>query len=125
MTKKILVIEDELPLAQMLVDKFKTVGYVVEMAGDGQAGLEKALAWKPNLILLDIVMPRMDGMTMLHKLRQTPEGKGMPVILLTNLSDTEHVYDAMKNGVFDFLVKSNWDIDDLVDEVRTRLVPLG
>jgi DNA-binding response OmpR family regulator len=125
MAKKILIVEDELPLAQLLSDKFLAVGYEVSMAGDGKAGLEKAESWKPDLILLDIIMPIMDGMTMLHKLRATPEGKAMPVILLTNLSDTEHVYDAMANGVFDFLVKSNWDIDDLVDEVRTRLAPLG
>jgi DNA-binding response OmpR family regulator len=125
MARKILVVEDELSLAQMLTDKFKAVGYEVQMVGDGQAGLDTALSWKPDLILLDVVMPRMDGMTMLHKLRATPEGKLLPVILLTNLSDTEHVYDAMRNGVFDFLVKSNWDVDDLVDEVRTRLAPLS
>jgi DNA-binding response OmpR family regulator len=107
MARKILVVEDELSLAQMLTDKFKAVGYEVQMVGDGQAGLDTALSWKPDLILLDVVMPRMDGMTMLHKLRATPEGKLLPVILLTNLSDTEHVYDAMRNGVFDFLVKSN------------------
>jgi DNA-binding response OmpR family regulator len=124
MAKKILIVEDELPLAQMLSDKFLAVGYDVATAGDGQTGLEKTLAWKPDLILLDVVMPRMDGMTMLHKLRAHPEGENQPVILLTNLSDTEHVYDAMSNGVFDFLVKSNWDIDDLVDEVRIRLAPL-
>jgi DNA-binding response OmpR family regulator len=124
MAKKILIVEDELPLAQMLSDKFLAVGYDVATAGDGQTGLEKTLAWKPDLILLDVVMPRMDGMPMLHKLRAHPEGKNQPVILLTNLSDTEHVYDAMSNGVFDFLVKSNWDIDDLVDEVRIRLAPL-
>jgi DNA-binding response OmpR family regulator len=123
MAKRILIIEDELPLAQVLSDKFKAVGYDIATAGDGKEGLEKALSWKPDLVLLDIVMPIMDGMTMLHKLREIPEGKSMPVILLTNLSDTEHVYDAMANGVYDFLVKSNWDIDDLVDEVRTRLTP--
>lgn len=125
MAKKILVVEDELPLAQVLSDKLQAVGYQVSTAGDGQSGLEKALSWKPDLVLLDIVMPIMDGMTMLHKLRGTHEGKKMSVILLTNLSDSEHVYDATANGVFDFLVKSNWDLDDLVDEVRTRLAPLG
>ncbi|HSE60875.1 MAG TPA: response regulator [Candidatus Saccharimonadales bacterium] len=125
MSKKVLVVEDELPLAQVLGDKLKAVGYEVKTAGDGQTGLTKALDWKPDLVLLDIVMPIMDGMTMLHKLRATPEGKNMSVILLTNLSDSEHVYDATANGVFDFLVKSNWDVDDLVDEVQTRLAPLS
>lgn len=122
MAKKILVVEDELALSQMLSDKFTAEGFDVQTAGDGQEGLDKALSWKPDLILLDIVMPRMDGMTMLHKLRADPGGKKTAVILLTNLSDTEDVYDAMANGVYDFLVKSHWDIDELVQEVQTKLL---
>jgi PleD family two-component response regulator len=71
--------------------------------------------------LLDVVMPKMDGMTMLHKLREHDEGKKIQVIMLTNLSDSQRVYEAMTNGVFDFLVKSNWEIDDLVQEVRAKV----
>jgi DNA-binding response OmpR family regulator len=122
MSKKILVVEDELALSQVLSDRFTQEGFDVQTAGDGEEGLKKATSWKPDLVLLDIVMPRMDGMTMLHALRKTPEGKNMPVILLTNLSDTEDVYEAMANGVYDFLVKSHWDLDDLIHEVRAKLV---
>ena len=122
MAKKILIVEDELALSQMLGDKFTAEGFDVQIAGDGQEGLDKALSWTPDLILLDIVMPRMDGMTMLHKLRAAPAGKKMAVILLTNLSDTEDVYDAMANCVYDFLVKSHWDIDELVQEVQAKLL---
>jgi DNA-binding response OmpR family regulator len=122
MTKKILVVEDELALSQVLSDRFTQEGFDVQTAGDGEEGLEKALSWKPDLVLLDIVMPKMDGMTMLHKLRADPAGKEMAVILLTNLSDTEDVYDAMANGVFDFLVKSHWDIDELIHEVQSKLI---
>jgi CheY-like chemotaxis protein len=120
--KKLLIVEDELPLAKMLSEQFVAAGLRVTIAGDGEEGLKKALEWQPDLILLDIIMPRMDGMTMLHKLRSHPEGKATPVILLTNLSDTQNVYDAMANGVYDFLVKSNWEVDDLVKEVRTKLL---
>ncbi len=125
MAKKILIIEDEIALSQVLSDKFVQEGFEVKTGSDGQEGLEIALAWKPDMILLDIVMPRMDGMTMLHKLRAAPEGKNLPVILLTNLSDTENVYDAMANGVYDFLVKSHWDIDELVHEVQIKLFGSG
>ena len=121
MAQKILIVEDEIALSQVLHDKFAQEGFDVQVGGDGQEGLDKALAWKPDMILLDIIMPRMDGMTMLHKLRATSVGKTMPVILLTNLSDTEDVNDAVANGVYDFLVKSHWDIDELIQEVRTRL----
>lgn len=122
MAKKILVVEDELALSQVLSDRFTQEGFDVQTAADGEEGLKKATAWKPDLVLLDIVMPKMDGMTMLHALRKTPEGKTMPVILLTNLSDTEDVYEAMANGVYDFLVKSHWDLDDLIHEVRAKLL---
>lgn len=122
MAKKILVVEDELALSQVLSDRFTQEGFDVQTAGDGEEGLKKATTWKPDLVLLDIVMPKMDGMTMLHALRKTPEGKTMPVILLTNLSDTEDVYEAMANGVYDFLVKSHWDLDDLIHEVRAKLL---
>lgn len=121
MAKKILVVEDELALSQVLSDRFSQEGFDVQTAADGEEGLQKATSWKPDLVLLDIVMPKMDGMTMLHKLRATPEGKTMPVILLTNLSDTEDVYDAMANGVYDFLVKSHWDLEDLIHEVQSKL----
>lgn len=122
MAKKILVIEDELALSQVLSDRFTEEGFEVQTAADGQEGLEKAVSWKPDLVLLDIVMPKMDGMTMLHKLRADPAGKTMPVILLTNLSDTEDVYEAMANGVYDFLVKSHWDLEDLIHEVQSKLL---
>jgi DNA-binding response OmpR family regulator len=122
MSKKILVVEDELALSQVLSDRFIEEGFEVQTAADGEEGLQKATTWQPDLVLLDIVMPKMDGMTMLHKLRADPVGKTMPVILLTNLSDTEDVYDAMANGVYDFLVKSHWDLEDLIHEVQAKLV---
>lgn len=121
--KKVLVVEDEQALAQLLADKLRAEGLEVATAADGQEGLEQALAWRPDLILLDIVMPRMDGMTMLHRLREHPEGLKIQIILLTNLSDTQKVYDAVANGVFDYLVKANWEIDDLVAEIRSKFAP--
>lgn len=119
--KKLLIVEDERALSDLLRDKFESEGFEVATAGDGMAGLEKALSWQPDVMLLDIVMPKMDGLTMLHKLREDSKGKNIQVILLTNLSDTQKVYEAMASGVFDYLVKSNWEIDDLVKEVKAKV----
>lgn len=118
---KLLIVEDDEALSSLLADKFRADGFEVVLSVDGQDGLKQALSWKPDMILLDIVMPKMDGMTMLHKLREHEESKAMQIILLTNLSDTDKVYEAMSNGVFDYLVKSNWEIDDLVKEVRAKM----
>lgn len=120
---KLLIVDDEAPLLQILSDAFTSEGFMVRTAADGEEGLAQALDWHPDLILLDIVMPKMDGMTMLHKLRATEEGKKIAVILLTNLSDSTKVYDALANGAFDFLVKANWSIKDIVREVKSKLQP--
>lgn len=120
-TKKILIIEDEKPLLDALTDKFTREGFSTFGASDGEEGLVVAQRIKPDLILLDIVMPKMDGMTMLKLMRQEPWGKDIPVILLTNLSDFTNIASAMENQAFDFLVKSDWRVDAVVEKVRQRL----
>lgn len=119
--KKILITEDEEALLKVLVTKFTHDGFTVFPAGDGEAGLAIALKEHPDLILLDIIMPKMDGMTLLKKLRADAWGKKVPVIILTNLSDDRNIAEAMEGGVYDFLVKSSWDADDLVKRVKERL----
>ena len=119
--KKILIVEDEEALKLALKKKFSKEDFEIIEASDGEEGLERAEKENPDLILLDIVMPKMDGMTMLRKLRQRKFGKEMPVILLTNLADTDEVNKAMELNVFDYLVKSNWDIEDVIKKVKTKL----
>ena len=95
--KKILVVEDEISLRKALADKFRREGFAVLEAKDGEEGLAVALKEQPHIILLDIVLPKMDGMTMLKKLRQENAwGKSVPVILLTNLSADD---DSILKGV--------------------------
>lgn len=118
---RILIIEDEKPLANMLADKLQGEGFTTQVAFDGQDGLKIALDWQPDLILLDLIMPKMDGMTMLRRLRQDDRGKGIHVILLTNLSDTAKVYEAVSLGVNDYLVKTNWDLDEIIKEIKNKL----
>lgn len=119
--KKILIVEDEPGLLNALVDKFTHEGFVVLSAKDGQEGLEVALPEHPDLILLDIIMPVMDGMTMLRDLRKDPWGKNVPVILLTNLSEAEKVAESLSQGVYYYLVKSDWKLEDIVKKVKEKL----
>jgi len=119
--KSILVVEDELSLQKVLRDKLTREGFSVLEAKDGKEGLETALLEHPDLILLDIIMPVMDGMTMLSLLRKDDWGKNANVILLTNLSEAEKVAASHAKGVYDYLVKSDWKLADVVKKVRERL----
>lgn len=94
--KKILIVEDELILLEVLVDNLKDEGFNVLEARDGEEGLEVALKEKPDLILLDIMMPKMNGMTMLKKLRDDRWGSKVPVMVLTNVGDSKNVMDALE-----------------------------
>ncbi len=119
--KKILVIEDEGILLELLSDKFKDSGFKVFSAQSAEAGIKLALKFHPEMILLDIILPQMDGLTMLKKLRKDNWGKGVPVIILSNLNDQKKVSEAMKIGVYDFLVKSNVKLSDIVKQVKEVL----
>ncbi len=89
-------------------------------AKDGHEGLKVALEQKPDILLLDFLMPKMDGMTMLKHLRRHKWGREASVIILTNLSKEEHELLAAKHKVYDFLVKSNNSLDEI--EQRTELI---
>ena len=121
MKKKILIIEDEAMTLSALKEKFMDEGFYVAVAKNGEEGLEEAFLEKPDLILLDIIMPKMDGITMLKKLQNDERGKKIPVIILTNLSDPDSVYDSIDNGAYNYLVKTDWSMEDVVKKVRGKL----
>ncbi len=122
LNKKILIVEDEAPLRNAVTDILTFEGFTVFQAKNGQEGLDLALKEQPDLILLDLMMPIMDGLTMLEKLRQDAEfGKNAAVILLTNINDPEKVAMATEAGSYDFLVKSDWNIEDVVKKIKGRL----
>lgn len=118
---KILVIEDEAPIAEVLIERLANEGFEVISATDGEEGLAIAIDQKPDLILLDILMPKKGGLSMLKDLRATEEGKDIPVMMLTNLSDTEDMNTALESGAFDYMVKSDWDIATVVTSIRNKL----
>ncbi len=117
----VLIVEDEQDIRQTLVDRFIREGFKVFEAKDGVQGLRLALKERPDLILLDIVMPKMDGIAMTKKLRQHAWGKKAAVIMLTNLSDLKKVSEALESGGYDYLVKSDWKIEDVVKKVKQKL----
>jgi DNA-binding response OmpR family regulator len=120
----ILIIEDEASQRKALSDKFNREGFEVNEAEDGEAGFKAALKVRPDIILLDIMMPDMDGMTMLKKLRAENEwGKNVPVVLLTNLSadNDEIIRRIAEDEPAYYLLKANWSINDVVEKVRERL----
>jgi DNA-binding response OmpR family regulator len=122
MNNKILIIEDEPTLRNALVDKFIREGLIVISANDGKEGLESALKNRPDLILLDIIMPIMDGMTMLTELRKDNWGKSIPVILLTNLSEPKkNIKSKVEETKTDYMMKSDWKIKDIVKRVFNLL----
>lgn len=122
---KILIVEDEGPLLEVLKERFENEGYKVFTAKDGAEGLTLALDEQPDLILLDIIMPKVDGLTMLKNLRADERGRKVRVVVLTNVNDSKEVHEALAAGASDFLVKADWSVSDLVDNVRKHLEQPG
>ncbi|MDD5040625.1 MAG: response regulator [Patescibacteria group bacterium] len=118
--RTILVVEDDSILLWVLVKKFEKEGFRTLHADNGETGLATALREHPDLILLDIIMPKMDGITMLRKMRADAWGSTVPVIVLTNLSRV--MTDGNISGdIGEYLVKTEWDIGDVVRKVRETL----
>ncbi len=122
-SKKInlLIVEDDISLMKALAGKFIGEGFDVLEAKNGQEGLDMAMKERPDLILLDIVMPKMDGITMLKALRNDGEAKDTPVIILSNLTDAAKTVELVESGVADYLVKSDWSLEDIVKKVKDTL----
>lgn len=120
--KKVLIVEDDQYLADFYVTLLTREGFEVSKAENGQVGLEKVIAEKPHLIILDIMMPVMDGKTMLHKVREIPEFKTLPVIVLTNAGDVDNMRTMHRyENASDFLIKSNVNPEDIVQRVKDLL----
>ena len=120
--KTILIIEDEVAMLRSLVEKFEKEGFNALSAQDGEEGYEVAMKENPDFLIIDIIMPKMDGITLMKKIREDEKwGLEVPIIMLTNLSDPESVSEAAKYKVYDFLVKTDWRLNDVVKLVKERL----
>lgn len=118
---KILVVEDEEILLTALAEELKQQGFEVVGAKDGVEGLEKAASEQPDLMLLDLVMPRLDGLGTLKQMKAQDKTKNIPVVILTNLSDYDKISEALSMGAMDYLVKANYRLEELVAKIKTVL----
>ncbi|HVF69805.1 MAG TPA: response regulator [Xanthomonadales bacterium] len=120
--KKILLVEDDTALSEMYQHKFTLEGYEIMAAHSGGEGFQMALAHKPDLILLDILLPVMDGMTVMKKLRVDPWGKNVPIIMLTNLNPDDNILKGVvEEHPAYYLMKSNSEPSDVVEKVKEVL----
>ena len=119
--KKILFIEDERALQKTLGDAIIKEGYKVINALDGEIGLRLAKSEKPDLILLDLILPKKDGFEVLKALKEDPETREIPVIILTNLERIEDVDKALELGATTYLVKTQYKLEEVIEKIKKAL----
>jgi DNA-binding response OmpR family regulator len=118
MAKKILIIEDEQAIADAMKTGLTESGYDAEVAYDGEEGEKKAKELKPDLILLDLLLPKKDGMTVLKDLREEEVTKEIPVLILSQLSDTDKISEGVSLGVVGYLVKVDFSLAEVVEKIK-------
>lgn len=119
---RVLIIEDDKAIASMYVQRFELEGgFDVSVASNGQAGLESIAANRPDVVLLDMMMPTMSGLEALQKIRALPKGKSLQVIALTNMNDPDTSDAIKKLGVTKHIVKANTTPGEVVDVLRNLL----
>lgn len=122
MAKRILLIEDDQFTRELYEDVFASAEFELESAPDGEAGLTKAREGGYSLILLDVMMPKLDGLGVLKGLKENPAKKtNGPILLLTNLAHDPVVKEALATGAKDYLVKADFNPDELVEKIKTYL----
>ena len=119
MSKKILIVEDDLVLQNSLDEFLKAEGFETIVAIDGEIGVQKALTEKPDLILLDIMMPKMNGIEMAQQMKL--KGVTTPIIFLTNMGDVEHMSKAIETIQSDYIIKSDVPVDQIIVQVKKKL----
>lgn len=116
--QNILIVEDEQALAEVLSETLKEEGYEVTVAFNGEEGLQKALDQHPQLILLDILMPKMDGVAMMKALRQGQTPPISNVIFFTNLNQLDKIADAIKEGAAGYIIKAEASLETILNKVN-------
>lgn len=119
--KKILIIEDDRSLQNVLVEMITREGYEPASAFDGEEGIQKISEFRPDLILLDIILPKKDGYEVLSQIKQDELTKDIPVLILTNLQEVDNVQKALDLGAMTFMVKSDFSLKDIVEKVKETL----
>lgn len=121
MKPKVLLVEDDPSLAQIYKVELEMDGFEVLTAADGEEGLNAAKNVQPNLVLLDIVLPKINGLVVLEKLKQTEEAKNIPVIVITNFGQEENVKKAFALGAEDFILKYQTTPAEVAQKIKDIL----
>lgn len=121
MAKKILIIEDDKFLMELISKKLTQEGYDISEATDGEEGIKKAQEEKPNLVLLDLILPGMNGFEVLSKIKEDPLLSKTPVIVISNLGQEEDVEKGFKLGATDYLIKAHFTPKEIVEKIRAIL----
>lgn len=117
----VLLVEDDVFLANIYKTKFEMEKFKITMVDNGEAGLEEAKKKKPDIILLDILLPKLDGFAVLEKLKADNELKKIPIILLTNLGQKDDVEKGLELGAADYLIKAHFKPSEVVEKVKKVL----
>jgi DNA-binding response OmpR family regulator len=121
MKNKILVIEDDSMMSTLISKQLEKDGYEVEVAYDGEEGLQKVKFFQPDLVLLDIVLPKIDGISVLRKIKQDTATAHISVCMLTNLQTDENIAEAMEAGSTEYLVKVNHTPEEMSTKIKEIL----
>lgn len=121
MAKKILLVEDDTFMAELLAQELTRAGFDISLAKTGKEALQKFKETPPELVLLDILLPDVNGVEVLRSIRNEPAGAGVKVMILSNLSEGQDVEEAKGLGVTDYLVKANTSLPDITVKVKEAL----
>jgi len=121
MEENILIIEDDKFLRELISRKLINDGFKIEEAIDGEEGLKKLQEVKPDLILLDLILPGLDGFEVLERAKDNPSTSMIPILILSNLGQRDEIERGLKLGAVDFLVKAHFTPEEIVDKVKEIL----
>ena len=116
--KTILIIEDDKFLRELMAKKLVKEGFTIEEAVDGEEGIRKIKEVKPGLVLLDLILPGIDGFEVLSRIKQDPDISNIPVIILSNLGQKDDVDRGMEMGAADYLIKAHFTPGEIIEKVK-------
>lgn len=121
MAQKILIVEDDKFLRELIARKLTQEAYVISQAVDGEDGVKKIKAEKPDLVLLDLILPGIDGFEVLARIKDDQSLNAIPVIVLTNLGQREDIERGLKLGAVDYLIKAHFTPGEIVEKIKANL----
>ena len=125
MALKILVVEDDKFLRELITQKLAREGYNVKEAVDGEEGVVKVKEEKPDIILLDLILPGIDGFEVLAKIKEDSEVENIPVVILSNLGQRDDVERGLKLGAVDFLIKAHFTPGEIIEKIEKIMKDRG